>query len=257
MVEVALVLGIAVFAWATLWFLVALLLKRNDIADIAWGLEPIMLALVLYLFVQPHAKTFVAVSVLVMLWGVRLATHIGKRAWNKSEEDARYAAWRNDWGKWATIRSFFQIFLLQAVLSVLIAAPLFVSAFAQRDVPWLAWIGIGVWYVGFMFETIGDYQLTAFLRAGKTGVMKSGLWKYTRHPNYFGEVTQWWGLWLIVLLLPYGWLAVISPIAITLLILGVSGIPMLEARYKGDTAYEQYQQETNAFFPGPRKRKKN
>jgi steroid 5-alpha reductase family enzyme len=111
-----------------------------------------------------------------------------------------------------------------------------------------------VWLVGFLFESVGDAQLRAYLRqdpATRPPVLDRGLWRYTRHPNYFGEVTQWWGIWLVALAVPGGWLGVLGPLTISFLILKVSGIPMLERAFAGNPAFEEYKKRTSAFFPLP------
>jgi steroid 5-alpha reductase family enzyme len=120
----------------------------------------------------------------------------------------------------------------------------------------VSYLGILVWIIGFVFESVGDLQLSKFiaLPENKGKIMTKGLWKYTRHPNYFGEVTQWWGIFLIVFTAPLGLLAIVSPLTITFLILKVSGIPMLEKKYKDNPEFEMYKRVTNTFFPWfPRK----
>jgi steroid 5-alpha reductase family enzyme len=114
-----------------------------------------------------------------------------------------------------------------------------------------------VWAIGFFFEVMGDRQLKQFLHnpSHKGKIMDRGLWAYTRHPNYFGEVLQWWGIFLCALALPFGYVTIIGPLLITYLILFVSGIPMLEKKYKGRPDYEQYKKRTSMFFPLPRKNK--
>lgn len=118
-----------------------------------------------------------------------------------------------------------------------------------------SFLGLGVWLIGFIFETVGDWQLDRFIatKPAPGSILTTGLWKYTRHPNYFGEVTMWWGIWLMVAPLPFSYLAFISPLAITYLILKVSGIPMLEAKYEGNAAFAAYKARTSAFFPLPPK----
>jgi steroid 5-alpha reductase family enzyme len=112
-----------------------------------------------------------------------------------------------------------------------------------------------VWVIGFFFESVGDAQLSRFIKdpANKGKLMQSGLWKYTRHPNYFGEVTQWWGLWIIALSVSYGWLGIIGPLTITTLILKVSGIPLLEKSMEGNPEFQEYKKRTSVFFPLPPK----
>lgn len=235
------------------WFLAAQLKGRNDIADIAWGPGFIVAAGVSLLTAGLYPPRGVLVSALVLAWGVRLALHIHARNRGRGE-DRRYRQWREEWGRWFVVRSFFQVFILQGLLLVLVAVPV-VYANGSAPVPFslLDLAGVLVWLTGFGFEALGDWQLLRFLRdpANQGRLMTTGLWRYTRHPNYFGEVTLWWGLWLIVLSVPGGWLTVIGPLTITLLILKVSGIPMLEKDYAGRADFAAYKQRTSAFFPLP------
>lgn len=163
--------------------------------------------------------------------------------------------------------------MLQGIFMMIISAPIIVAAAAENtDITALAIAGSVIWLVGFYFEAVGDYQLTKFLKKkqevpakakkGKKGkrkkgpeFMTNGLWRFTRHPNYFGEVTQWWGLWVVVVGSSYGLYAVVSPLAITWLLLKVSGIPMLEKKWEDNKEFKKYKKRTNAFFPGPPRRK--
>ena len=248
----------AVFCFVTTLFVLSLVLKRNDIADVAWGSGILLVAALSY--VQAVEKTLL-LTVMVMLaalWGLRLTTRIFLRN-RKKGEDYRYKKWRDEWGKWFYLRSYFQVYLLQGLLMVVIGY-VFVHASVHgvtAELGVLAFIGAALWCIGYFFEVVGDYQLDAFLKRGpeKGEVMTSGLWKYSRHPNYFGEVTMWWGLWLMVATLPFGYVALISPLMITFLILKVSGIPMLEARFADNPNFQAYKQRTSAFFPLPPKRK--
>ena len=114
-------------------------------------------------------------------------------------------------------------------------------------------VGVLVWIIGFLFEAVGDYQLRRFIGnpLNKGRIMMSGLWRFTRHPNYFGEVVLWWGIFLIALSVPGGWRTIVGPATITFLILKVSGIPMLEAKYRSNPQYEAYQRRTSSFVPLP------
>ena len=116
-------------------------------------------------------------------------------------------------------------------------------------------IGVLIWLVGFFFETVGDYQLDRFITnsSNRGKIMRYGLWKYSRHPNYFGEVVMWWGIWLIVAPLSFGLIALISPLTITILILYVSGIPLLEASMKKYDEWSEYARKTSIFIPLPPK----
>jgi len=244
--------SILVFIYMSLWFVLAMVIKRNDIADIAWGLGFITIAISLLFKYGFDLNSSMLVTTLVVIWGIRLAYHIFKRNMNKPE-DKRYANWRNTWGKWFVLRSYFQIFILQGVLMILISTPIIVVNTIQSS-GWSIFylIGLLVWIFGFYFESVGDSQLKAFISnpENKGKVLSTGLWKYTRHPNYFGEVTQWWGIWIISLsVLPYGLLAIIGPLTITFLILKVSGIPMLEKSMSENPVFAEYMKNTNAFFP--------
>jgi steroid 5-alpha reductase family enzyme len=241
--------------YASLWFLVALRLRRNDVADVAWGAGFIVLALVGQFAATDVSNRGILALALVALWGLRLSLHIGLRNQGRAE-DPRYRKWREEWGAHATVRAYFQLFLLQGFLIVVILIPVtYILAHRSSDLTWLDALGAVVWLVGFVFEAVGDLQLARFKKdPGNRGrVITSGLWKYTRHPNYFGEVTLWWGIWLIACSVPGGWKTVFGPATITALILLVSGIPLLERKYEGNLEFKEYQRRTSAFFPLPPK----
>jgi steroid 5-alpha reductase family enzyme len=253
MTRVLLLSGGAVLVYMTGWFIVAQIRGRNDLADVAWGLGFILAAGVSLVAAGSYTPRGLMVSGLVMVWGVRLALHIHSR--NRSRgEDPRYRKWREEWGRWFVLRSFLQVFMLQGVLLVLVAMPvIFINVSPTTPIIWLDFLGVGVWLTGFSFEAIGDWQLLRFIRnpANRGRLMTGGLWRYTRHPNYFGEVTLWWGIWLLALSLSAGWLTIIGPLTITILILKVSGIPMLEKPYLERADFKEYRRRTSAFFPLP------
>lgn len=251
--ELILVALASVFILQTIGFLVSLYAKDASVADIFWGLGFILIAAVGLFRYETISNTQIIVALLVYVWGFRLTYHITRRKLGRGE-DSRYSQQRKKWGKWFNMRSYLQIFLLQGVLMVVISASVLVSAYAGdlgNSYNWWMFVGIGLWAGGFLFETVGDLQLDKFIKTRKSQnqVMKTGLWRYTRHPNYFGEVVQWWGIWIIVIGLPYFWWALISPIAITYLILFVSGVPMLEKKYTGNKEFQTYAKKTSKFFP--------
>jgi steroid 5-alpha reductase family enzyme len=187
----------------------------------------------------------------VSIWGLRMAWHIHRRNENKPE-DYRYQKWRTDWGKWFYLRSYFQVYLLQGALLFLIALPVLVINKNSGSPPGLPdFVGVGVWLFGFYFEAVGDAELARFKKnpANKGKFLQTGLWAYSRHPNYFGEVTQWWGIWLVALSVPGGVFSVLGPLTITFLILQVSGIPMLEEKMEKNPAFADYQRRVSKFFP--------
>ena len=239
------------FVYMSLWFVVSLLKKRNDVADVAWGLGFVLMVWVSFVLSDDSGIRGLVVGTLVSIWGVRLAWHIHGRNKGKAE-DYRYLAWRKEWGKWFYVRSYFQVYLLQGAFLFLIVLPvLLINKNAGGDLGLLDALGVLAWLVGFFFETVGDAQLARFIKnpANKGKLMQDGLWRYTRHPNYFGEVTQWWGLWLIALAVPYGALGIIGPITITSLILKVSGIPMLEKKMEENPEFAEYKKRTSVFIP--------
>ena len=167
-------------------------------------------------------------------------------------EDFRYAAWRKDWGKWLIPRAFLQVFMLQGVIMLIIAYPIIMNnATTVASLGALEIIGLAIWIVGFTFEALGDKQLKDFIadKTNKGHIMKKGLWKYTRHPNYFGEATMWWGIFIIAIPSSSGIVGIISPITITLMLLFVSGVPMLEKHYKDNKEFQEYSKVTSIFVP--------
>lgn len=239
-----------IFGYMTLWFFFSLIKKRNDVADIAWGLGFVVICLFRVL-TQPLLPISALVYSLVVVWGLRLAVHIAQRSKGK-EEDFRYQKWRKEWGRFFLLRSYLQVYLLQGFFMLLISLPILIVGFAKmQHLNVFSIIGLIMWLIGFAFEAIGDYQLSVFLkhRKNKADIMQTGLWKYTRHPNYFGEVLIWWGIFIITLPLQNGFWGIISPLTITFLLLYVSGIPMLEAKYKDDAQFQEYKRRTSAFFP--------
>lgn len=233
------------------WFLLSVIKKRNDVADVAWGLGFVLLAWVSFLLSGPNFVSF-CVNILVSIWGIRLAIHIARRHKGK-QEDFRYVEWRATWRHFY-VRSFLQVFVLQSILLVCIVSPvLFINQATSEPNTFMLVVGFLVWLIGFIFEVVGDLQLKKFLSKKENNgkLMTSGLWKFTRHPNYFGEVTLWWGIWLVACAYPFGFLTIIGPSTITVLILLVSGIPLAEKRYAGRPDFEAYKKKTSVFFPLP------
>lgn len=254
--ETYLFLALLMLSYMSTWFVVSLILKRSDVADIAWGLGFFLVAIVTFVGGGAGFDRGLLVTALVFAWALRLSMHIFLRNRGKGE-DRRYALWRESWGTWFPLRAFFQIFILQGALLLLVVLPVVVINLS----PGGAWtlldaIGIGLWALGFFFEAVGDFQLVKFLQNPENHghVLKTGLWRYTRHPNYFGEVTLWWGIFFLALSTPVGWISIAGPLTITVLILFVSGIPLLEKGMVRNPEFEVYKKETSVFFPWfPRK----
>ena len=251
MAQVIVLAALAVFIYMTMIFILALAKKNNGVVDIAWGLGFILVGWIVFLrYGQGHPRQWLALT-LVLIWGGRLAWHIFRRNRGK-EEDFRYAAWRRQWGNYFVIRSFAQIYMLQGLLLLLVIFPvLLIAGQAQPSLNFLDGLGLLVWLTGFLFETVGDRQLAAFIRdpAHKGKIITTGLWRYSRHPNYFGEAALWWGLGIIALPAPNGWLGLIGPLVITFLLLFISGVPLLEKKYSGRPDWEEYKKRTSVFVP--------
>ncbi|MFA5770358.1 MAG: DUF1295 domain-containing protein [Patescibacteria group bacterium] len=247
-------LALTLLSYMTFWFIVSVIKKRNDIADIAWGLGFVLMAWLSF-FLSNFSFKALLVNSLVSVWGLRLSIHIYSRNKNKTE-DSRYLEWRKTW-KFFYLRSFFQIYMFQGFLLFIISIPvIFINYAVSSSFGILEIIGFIVWGIGFYFESVGDKQLKEFISdpSNKGKLMDKGLWRYSRHPNYFGEVTQWWGMYIVALSIPLGFITIIGPITITTLILFASGIPLLEKKYIGRKDFEEYKKHTSIFFPLPPKR---
>lgn len=241
-----------IFLYMNFWFILSIIKKRNDLADIAWGLGFILTAFIALINQDFASNRMFLIFFLVLIWGLRLFLHIFIR--NKGKpEDYRYKKWRQDWGNYWLIRTYLQVFILQGLFMYLISLPIIFSGIydIKSSLGLLDLLGLFVWLIGFYFEAVGDWQLTKFKLdpKNKGRIMKSGLWQYSRHPNYFGEVTQWWGIFLIALAVPNGFVSIIGPVTISFLILEVSGIPLLEAKYLGNKEFDEYKRKTSSFFP--------
>jgi len=215
----------AVFVFMTCIFVMALLKKDNSIVDVAWGIGFILVALLTFFLKSGFTWRHILVTGLVCIWGIRLVLYIYFR--NKGRgEDFRYVQWRKEWGKLFVLRSYLQVFMLQGILLLIISYPVMLVNQSETEAfsIWDA-LGVWIWLIGFSFEAIGDFQLMQFKKdpQNKGKIMTRGLWHLTRHPNYFGEATLWWGIFLIALSIKNGWTAVIGPVLITFLLLRVSG----------------------------------
>jgi steroid 5-alpha reductase family enzyme len=247
-------LGIAALMIVT--WLVSLPLHNASIVDLIWGLGFVVTAWVAYL-TTPVATTtahMVALLVMVTVWGLRLSGYLAWRNIGKGE-DFRYVAMRKKYGNPFPIISLFVVFGLQGVLMWLVSLPVQAGMGADEPLGVLAWLGMVAWAVGVFFETTGDLQLARFKAnpENKGKVMDRGLWRYTRHPNYFGDFMVWWGLYLVALDTG-AWWSVIGPIVMTALLMKYSGAGLLEKTItKRRPGYDEYIRRTNSFFPGPPK----
>jgi len=244
-----------IFTYFFMLFILGQILKNNSIVDIAWGFGFVVIAWYSYLRGNRSPNASITL-VLVTIWGLRLFYHIAKRNIGKPE-DFRYVNFRKKWGDhFPRLKAFLHVYMLQMVMMLMVSTS-FLSNHVNNDTSLssLSFIGLGVWLFGFYFEAVGDYQLKKFIndKSNKGKLMVTGLYKYTRHPNYFGEAVMWWGIFLIGLTNPTWW-SIIGPITITVLVRFVSGVPMLEKKYADREDFKAYAKVTNIFIPGPKRR---
>jgi steroid 5-alpha reductase family enzyme len=252
--------GLALIAVLALLTWIASLVQRDaSLVDRMWSLMIAGAGVVYALQTAWTGARAIAVLALVLAWGLRLSAYITWRNWGHGE-DRRYQEIRARNQPNFALKSLVLIFALQMVLAWIVSAPTLAALVGERTFGALDVAGIVVALVGFLFEAIGDAQMAAFKGdpANKGRVMDRGLWRYTRHPNYFGETCFWWGLWLIALAAggaAAAW-TVLSPLLVTVLLLKVSGVALLEKDIgERRPAYRDYIARTNAFIPGPRRKR--
>ena len=235
-----------------LW-LVSLALKDASIVDIFWGCGFVVVAWVCYFTTNGHASRKLLLTTLVTIWGVRLAGYLFLRNHGKGE-DYRYQAMRKRIKNFPVL-SLPIVFIFQGVLIWLISLPIQFAQASSAPLNAFDLLGVALWAIGLTFEAVGDWQLARFKADpnNKGKVMERGLWRYTRHPNYFGDALLWWGIFCFAL--PSGWWTIISPFAMTTLLLKISGVALLEKTLaKTKPQYADYVRRTNAFLPWfPRK----
>lgn len=264
-------IAVIVFGAVTLVWLISLLARDASIIDIFWGFGFSLVGLTcLYLasgrFDVMPSNYLMLMGLMPILWGLRLTLYLAKRNLGHGE-DGRYIAMRKRSGlaemTWR-VRALFSIYWGQGLLILIVSAPVWV-AFANgkaTDIGVLAIIGALMWFAGVLFEAIGDAQLVAFLKknADYDGpyedkpVLDTGLWAWTRHPNYFGNALLWWGIFVTACSVPWGWASIVGPLIMTTLLMRVSGRDLLERKLKKRPAYRDYVERTSSFVPRPPKK---
>ncbi len=247
-------LGLVALCMTLLWLL-SLPLRNVSIVDIFWGPGFAVIAVATLLLVDGNSARQLLLVGLTTIWALRLGGYLALRNIGHGE-DYRYAAWRTaaaEKGQNFPLRALFRVFALQGLIMWIIALPIQLGQIPDAPALGLAAAaGTLLWLIGFAFEAVGDWQLRRFKsdpdHQGK--VMDRGLWRYTRHPNYFGNACLWWGLWLIAVEAAPLW-TIVSPAIMTLLLLKVSGVALLEQSLNAKPGYADYIKRTNAFFPGP------
>lgn len=243
--------GALLLASVFLLWLLSLRLRDAGIIDSFWGLGFVLSVWAYFVWLPGGlAERKWLLAALVSMWGLRLSAHITWRNWRRGE-DFRYASWRKEHGRRWPWRSLWQVFILQGALIWLIGLPLLAAQASPAPLGWLDGLALAAWAVGFYFEAVGDWQLAQFKRApaNKGKLLTSGLWAYTRHPNYFGDALQWWAFGLFALA-GDAWWALLSPLLMSWLLRYVSGVAMLEKTLKKQKpGYAGYVRRTNAFIP--------
>lgn len=249
--------ALAIVALMLTTWIVSVMIKNASIVDIVWGLGFVVVAWTVRLTVDGDTTRQNLLVVLVTLWGLRLALYLAKRNIGHGE-DFRYVLMRRKHGARFPLVSLYTVFAFQGALMWVVSLPV---QLGQADdgapVGPLAVIGAAAWVVGFVFESVGDAQLAGFKKdpanAGK--VMDRGLWSLTRHPNYFGDAVQWWGIGIVAAEAGTAAIGLIGPVVMTFLLTRVSGVPMLEhSMAKRRPGYEDYVRRTSAFVPRPPRR---
>jgi steroid 5-alpha reductase family enzyme len=242
---------LAVLTVSILTWLVSVVRRDVSIVDSMWSLMILLCLLFYTLLAENNGPRTSIVIALVSLWAIRLSLHITIR--NHGEpEDRRYQEIRRNNQPFFEWKSLYIVFLFQGLLAWVVCLPVVAAVSGQTPPGPLDFAGIALWLIGMTFEVVGDYQLMRFRSSerSKNDVLDTGLWRYTRHPNYFGEAVIWWGFYLFAVSAG-AWWTLFAPLMMTFLLLRVSGVALLEKDIAGRRpAYRDYIRRTNAFFPG-------
>jgi len=250
------------FVFFVIFFIIAQVKKNNGLADMAWGLGFVVVAVTSLIYAGTYTIPALVITGLVMIWGFRLFFFIGLRNWSKPE-DFRYVNMRNKWKTNIPLKAFIFVFMFQGLLLYVISMPIQLVNLSGNDLSnnnsyIVLILGVFLWLFGFYFEAVGDQQLKNFKKdpKNKGKIMQTGLWKYTRHPNYFGESVMWWAIWVVSLsgFAISSLFGIIGPFVITFLLLFVSGVPLLEKKYKDNVLFQEYAKKTSIFIPLPPKK---
>lgn len=245
---------VVVFGLMTITWIISITRKDASVVDIVWGLGFVLVGWVIYLRFadgEPWASILLG---MVTIWGLRLAIHIGRRNLKKGE-DYRYKSMRDKRPETFVRDSLFKVFYFQGLLMTLVSLPLQFGISRPPDPGVVPIVGLALYLTGLFFEAGSDWQLTRF-KADPTNrgkVMDQGLWRYTRHPNYFGDFCVWWGIYVVSLAAGLWW-TIAGPLVMSALLMKYSGAGLLEKTIgRRRPGYEEYVARTNGFFPGPQK----
>lgn len=222
--------------------------EDSSIANSVWSGGCLIIALYTFVMAGLYLERHVIITAMIVLWATRLVLYVYLRY---RGNDPRFQTWKQA-GLSALIFNIAYIFGGQAFLMTIMSIPtILINTSIVPGLNYLDYLGMGTWAVGYFFEAVSDYQLFAFMKdpANKGRVMRSGLWHYSRHPNYFGEVVMWWGIFLLALSVPFGIYSIITPLTITTMLLFVTGIPWVEKAMDNNPEYQEYKRKTSAFIP--------
>lgn len=239
-----------ILIYLILMYAIVIIKKDPSIGNFTWGGGCILTAIYTYTSSSFFFRQTL-VTTLICIWGIRLATYLYLRY--KKGADPRFVDWQKKWGFASYIFSFLWVVFLQGLLLLIMSYPgIFTNLRSQSGITALDIFGLLLWIFGFYFESVGDYQLYKFLKnpENKGKIMDQGLWKYTRHPNYFGEITMWWSIFLIIISIPGGWVTIIAPLTITILLIFITGIAMNEKVLENNPEFQKYKKRTNMLIPG-------
>lgn len=238
--------------YLTLMLIAVWIKKDNSLGNFTWGVGTVLVTLYTFFTHNIHNPRHILLTSLIVFWGIRLGIFFYSRY--KKGADPRFVAWQLEWGSATFFLSFLWIFIAQGALLVIMSVPAILvnrSPLIFGQLNWLDYCALVLWCIGFYFESVSDYQLYRFMKnpLNKGNVMDQGLWRYSRHPNYFGEMLMWWSIFLIALSSKNGIYAIIAPVTITILLRYITGVPLLEATFKDNPEYQAYKNRTNMLIP--------
>ena len=255
--------ALIVLLFFVLWFFVSVQQKNYGLVDIAWGLGMSIVGVFLILMYQPDIQITLSI-LLIVIWGFRLGYYLFKRNWGKPE-DFRYADWRKEWGKDVVIIAFFRVFMIQGIINFIVGAASYTVIKYNQFVlgsteQYFVYLALFIAIVGLFFEVVGDEQLRRHINKRTKSLLTTGLWSITRHPNYFGEILIWVGLYLTGITLVYTQsvnllyyaLLIVSPLVMSTVLIKIS-TPLLEKNMEKYAGWKEYTQRVPMIFPWGKK----
>ncbi len=245
---IGLIIAVALFS---IFWLIQYVIDDSGIVDVGWGASVAAIGVFFCFMTDGNVTRRWIGAILILAWAVRLSFYLFQR-WRRLPEDGRYVALKEKWGKQAQLRMF-RFYQMQALGCYFFALPMLLAGSNQNGLGWTDWLGVAIWVFSIAGEAIADHQLHKYRQdpKNKGEVCKLGLWRYSRHPNYFCEWFHWWSYVMLAITAPFGWLTILAPIAMWFFLTRVTGIPLTEIqaiKSRGDK-YRAYQATTNAFFP--------